>query len=181
VTVKQDGQLGAVLMSYKSPPAVEPDSDALDVLARILASGKGSRLFQRCTDQGLTSDVFGMNFRLRDPGLFSVFGYLAPETDHETVESAIREEIQKIRDDGVTQEELDRARSQLRAQIAFDRDGPMKVASQLNEALAAGDWKLYTQYLDRLKEVTVDDIQRVAQTYLTDDTSTVGWYVPSNA
>jgi len=179
VTVRQDGQLGAVLMSYKSPPAVEPDSDALDVLARILASGKGSRLFQRCTDQGLTSDVFGMNFRLRDPGLFSVFGYLAPETDHETVEAAIHEEIQKIRDEGVTQEELDRARSQLRAQIAFDRDGPMKVASQLNEALAAGDWKLYTQYLDRLGEVTVDDIQRVAQTYLTDDTSTVGWYVPS--
>jgi zinc protease len=181
VTVKQDGQLGAVLMSYKSPPAVEPDSDALDVLARILASGKGSRLFQRCTDQGLTSDVFGMNFRLRDPGLFSVFAYLAPETDHETVESAIQEEIRKIRDEGVTQEELDRARSQLRAQIAFDRDGPMKVASQLNEALAAGDWKLYTQYLDRLKEVTVDDIQRVAQTYLTDDTSTVGWYVPSGS
>jgi zinc protease len=181
VTVKQDGQLGAVLMAYKSPPAVEPDSDALDVLARILASGKGSRLFRRCTDQGLTSDVFGINFRLRDPGLFSVFGYLAPDTDHETVEHAIEEEIEAIKTEGVAQEELDRARSQLRAQIAFDRDGPMKVASQLNEAIAAGDWKLYTQYLDRLDEITVDDIQRVARTYLDPDTSTVGWYVPSEA
>jgi len=179
VTVKQDGQLGAVLMAYKSPPAVEPDSDALDVLARILASGKGSRLFRRCTDQGLTSDVFGINFRLRDPGLFSVFGYLAPDTDHETVEHAIEEEIENVKTEGVTQEELDRARSQLRAQIAFDRDGPMKVASQLNEAIAAGDWKLYTQYLDRLENITVDDVQRVAQTYLDADTSTVGWYVPS--
>ncbi len=180
VTVKQDGQLGAVLMSYKSPPAVDRDSDTLDVLARILASGKGSRLFQRCTDRGLTSDVFGMNFRLRDPGLFSVFAYLAPETDHETVEGAIEDEIAKVRDEGVTQEELDRARSQLRAQIAFDRDGPMKVAAQLNEALAAGDWKLYTQYLDRLDTITVDDVQRVARTYLTDDTSSVGWYVPTS-
>jgi zinc protease len=180
VRVKQDGQLGAVLLSYKAPPATDPDSDALDVLARILASGKGSRLFQRCTDQGLTSDVFGMNFRLRDPGLFSVFGYLAPESDHETVEAAISDEIDKIREEGVTEEELDRARSQLRAQIAFDRDGPMKVAAQLNEAIAAGDWKLYTQYLDRLENVTADDVQRVAQTYLTDDTSTVGWYVPTS-
>ncbi len=178
VTVKQDGQLGAVLMAYKSPPAVEPDSDALDVLARILASGKGSRLFRRCTDRGLTSDVFGINFRLRDPGLFSVFGYLAPETDHETVEDAIEEEIEKIREEGVTQEELDRACSQLRAQIAFDRDGPMKVAAQLNEAIAAGNWKLYTQYLDRLEAITVEDVQRAAQTYLSTDTSTVGWYVP---
>lgn len=179
VTVKQDGQLGAALLAYKSPPAVEPDSDVLDVLARILASGKGSRLFQRCTDRGLTSDVFGMNFRLRDPGLFSVFAYLAPEVDHETVEAAIEEEIARIRAEGVTQEELDRARNQLRAQIAFDRDGPMKVASQLNEALAAGNWKLYTQYLDRLERITVDDVRRVAQTYLVPETSTVGRYVPT--
>lgn len=180
VTVRQDGQLGAVLMGYKSTPATEPDADALDLLARILAAGKGSRLFQRCTDRGLTSDVFGINFRLRDPSLFSIFAYLAPDQDHETVEAEIESVIEAVRVDGVTQDELDRARNQLRAQTAFDRDGPMRVASQLNEALAAGDWRLYTQYMDRLEEVTTDDIQRVAQRYLTTDTSTVGWYVPTD-
>lgn len=179
VTVRQDGELGAVLMSYKSPPALHEDSDVLDVLARILASGKGSRLYRRCTDQGLTSDVFGMNFRLRDPGLFSVFGFLAPDQDHETVESAIEETIEQVQKEGVTQEELDRARTQLRAQIAFDRDGPMRVASQLNEALAAGDWRLYTQYLDRLEKITVDDVQQAARQYLGADASTIGWYVPT--
>jgi len=179
VTVEQDGELGAVLMGYKSPPAAESDSDVLDLLARILASGKGSRLFRRCTDQGLTSDVFGMNFRFRDPSLFSVFAYLAPEADHDTVEAAIREEIRTVQEDGVSQQELDRARNQLRARTAFDRDGPMRVAAQLNEALAAGDWRLYTQYLDRLADVTTDDVQRVARRYLTPDKSTVGWYVPT--
>ena len=179
VTVKQDGQLGAVLMGYKSPPATNPDSDALDLLARILASGKSSRLFRRCTDRGLTSDVFGINFRLRDPSLFSIFAYLAPEVEHRAVEEAIQDEIETLQAEGVTQAELDRARTQLRAQTAFDRDGSMRVASQLNEALAAGDWKLYTQYLDRLEDVSTDDIQRVAQTYLQDDIRTVGWYVPT--
>ena len=178
VTVQQDGQLGAVLMGFKSPPALDEDSDVLDVLARILASGKGSRLYRRCTDRGLTSDVFGINFRLRDPGLFSVFAYLATDQDHRTVVSAIEESIEDVQENGVTQEELNRARSQLHAQIAFDRDGPMRVASQLNEALAAGDWKLYTQYLDRLDDVTVEDVQRVARQYLRAETSTVGWYVP---
>ncbi len=180
VTVRQEGQLGAVLMGFKSPPALEADSDALDVLARILASGKGSRLYRRCTDQGLTSDVFGINFRLRDPGLFSVFAYLAPEQDHQTVEDALWETIEDVQENGVSQEELDRARSQLRAQIAFDRDGPMRVASQLNEALAAGDWKLYTQYLDRLNDITIEDVQRVAQLYLNDEACTIGRYVPTS-
>ena len=178
VMVQQEGQLGAVLMGYKSPSATNDDSDALDLLGQILASGKGSRLFRRCTDQGLTADVFAMNFRLRDPSLFNLFAYLNPGVDHGTVEEAIEEVVSDVQTDGVTTEELARAKNQKIAQVAFDRDGPMKIASQLNEALAAGDWRLYATYLDRLENVTADDVQRVAQTYLTPETSTVGRYVP---
>jgi len=179
VTVQQDGQIGALLIGYKTPPATEPDSDALDVLGRILASGKGSRLYRRCTDQGLTSDVFAMNFRLRDPSLFNLFAYLTPETAHDTVEAAIMEVVDTVRAEGVTEEEVTRAKNQLKAQVAFDRDGPMRIASQLNEALAAGDWRLYTKYLDRLEDVTTDAVQRVARTYLHPAKSTIGRYVPS--
>ena len=74
---------------------------------------------------------------------------------------------------------LQRAKNQLRAQEAYSRDGSYAVAVQLNEAIAAGDWKLYTTFADRLDDVTTADIQRVAQTYLLEDTRTVGWYVPS--
>ena len=179
VTVEQDGQLGALLLGYKSPPATEPDSDALDLLGRILASGKGSRLYRRCTDQGLASDVFAMNFRLRDPSLFNLFAYLTPETEHATVEDAITEVVDDVQAEGVTEDELQRAKNQLTAQIAFDRDGPMRIASQLNEALAAGDWHLYTDYLDRIQDVTTDDVQRVAQAYLRPEKSTIGRYVPT--
>jgi zinc protease len=143
-----------------------------------LASGKGSRLYRRCTDRGLTADVFAMNFRLRDPSLFNLFAYLNPEVEHATVEAAIEEVIAEVQVEGVTDDELERAKNQKVAQVAFDRDGPMKIASQLNEALAAGDWRLYTTYVDRLKDVTSADVQRVAQTYLTPARSTIGRYVP---
>ena len=178
VTVRQEGQLGAVMMGYKMPDGLQTDTDALDVLARVLASGKGSRFFRRLTDNGLTTDVFAMSPRLRDPGLFGLFGFLAPEQEHETVEAAMLESVAAVQEEGITDEELERAQAQLTAKEAFGRDGPFAIASQLNEAIAAGDWKLYTTYLDRIDQVTTDDVQRVAREYLVEDGRTVGWYIP---
>lgn len=178
VVVRQEGQLGAVMMGYKSPHGLDTDTDALDVLARVLASGKGSRFFRRLTDQGLTTDVFAMSPRLRDPALFAFFGFLAPEQEHEAVEAAMDEAIADVKDNGVTDEEVQRAKNQLIAKEAYGRDSPFTIAAQLNEAIAAGDWRLYTTYLDRIDAVTPADVQRVAQTYLVKEKRTVGYYVP---
>ncbi len=178
VTVRQEGQLGAVMLGYKAPPALDADADALDILARVLAAGKGSRCFRRLTDRGLTAEVFASGSRLRDPGLFYLFAFLAPEKTHADVEEALLETIEQVKEEGVTEEELDRARTQLHAKEAFGRDGPFSVAAQLNEAIAAGDWKLYTTYLDRIDRITPDDVQRVTRTYLDEKRRTVGWYVP---
>jgi zinc protease len=178
VKVHQEGQLGAVMTSYKSPEGLSEDADALDILARVLASGKGSRLFKRLTDRGLTSDVFAMSSRLRDPGLFSLFAFLAPDATHEVVEEGMREAVQAVQQNGITDEELQRAQTQLKAKEAFGRDGPFAIAAQLNEAIAAGDWTLYTTYLDRIDRVTPDHVQRVAQTYLQPERATVGHYIP---
>jgi len=144
----------------------------------VLASGKGSRLFKRLTDRGLTSDVFAMSSRLRDPGLFSLFAFLAPDATHEVVEEGMREAVQAVQQNGITDEELQRAQTQLKAKEAFGRDGPFAIAAQLNEAIAAGDWTLYTTYLDRIDRVTPDHVQRVAQTYLQPERATVGHYIP---
>lgn len=179
VTVRQTGQLGALVAAYKSPPALDRDTDALDVLSMILASGKNSRLFRRLTDAGLTTHLSSSATRLRDPGLFYVFAALAPEATHERVESIIFEVIEEIKAEGVTAEEVQRAKNKLTAQEKFGRDGPFSVAAQLNEAIAAGDWRLYATYLDRIDAVTPDHVHEAAQKYLDSDRRTVGRYVPT--
>ena len=178
VEVRQQGQLGALLMGYKAPPGLDEDADALSVLARILASGKGSRCFRRLTDQGLTMEVFAMSPRLRDPGLFSLFAFLTPEHTHDEVEAALEEVVQQVKEEGVTDEEVARAKRQLKAKEAFGRDGPFSIAAQLNEAIAAGDWTLYAEFMDRIEQVTAADVHRVAQQYLDRDRRTVGTYIP---
>mgnify|MGYP006425483225 CR=1 FL=1 len=178
VEVRQEGQLGSVLMAYKTPHGQHEDTEALDVLGKILASGKSSRLYRRCTDLGLTTDTYALNFRLKDPGLFCVMGQLAPEQTHAAVEDAFEDVIEEIKRDGVTEKEVERAQTQILAREAFDRDGPMKVASQLNEAIAIGDWRLYVDYPERIQTVTAAQVERAAQAYLKDDRLTIGRYIP---
>ena len=139
VTIRQAGQLGAVVLAFKAPPGLTEDADALDVLSSALGDGKSSRLYRRLTDRGLTTGVFAYAPRLRDPGLFFVYGALAPDVEPEAVEEALWEVVREVAEEGLAEAELRRARSQIVAQEAFGRDGPYAIASQLNEAIAAGE------------------------------------------
>lgn len=176
--VREAGHAGALMIGYKTPPALDPDTGALGVLAMVLAWGKSGRLYRALTDQGLTAQVTASASHLRDPGLFYFLALLAPGRTHDEVEAAIGEVVARVQEEGVTEAELQRAKNQLRAEEAYSRDGSFAIASQLNEAIAAGDWKLYTTFRERLERVATEDVQRVAQTYLLHDRRTVGWYVP---
>ncbi len=178
IVIRQAGQLGAVMLAFKSVPGLTEDADALDVLATALGEGKSSRLYRRLTDRGLTTSVFAYSPRLRDPGLFIVYGALAPDVTHAEVDSALWEVVQEVAEAGLTEEELRRARSQIVAQEAFGRDGPYAVASQLNEAIAVGDWTLFTTFLDRIDRVTPEAVQDVARRLFDRNTLTVGIYDP---
>ncbi len=178
IKVKRSGELGALMVAFKTPEGLNPDTDVLDILSVILAMGKNSRLYRRLTDKGLTTSTFASASRFRDPGLFSVYGFLAPEVLHETVENEIMQELALVKENGVGEEEVARAKNVLRAQEAFGRDGSFAIASQLNEAIASGDWRLYAKYMSRIENITAADVARVANAYLLEDQSTVGWYIP---
>ncbi|MDX1430239.1 MAG: pitrilysin family protein [Rhodothermales bacterium] len=178
VVVRQEGQLGSVMMAFKQPPAHDADTAALDLLGAILSVGKSSRLYRSLVDPGRATHVFSSASFLRDPGLFCLFAMLSPGVEHEEVEEIIYTDLQRVVSDGVEDTEVARSLNQLTAQYAFGRDGSFAIASQLNEAIAAGDWRLYTTALDRAKAVTRADIQRVAGKYLVRDQMTVGYYLP---
>jgi zinc protease len=114
---------------------------------------------------------------LRHPGLFQVQALLGATQDHHRVEQLIRDAIGDIRNNGVSQEELDRAKGQARGKRLTSREGPIAVAMQLNEAIAAGDWMSYSTAIDRIASVSTADVQRVACQYLTDERLTVGYLV----
>ena len=178
VIVRQAGQLGTVLCAWKAPAGLDADADALDVLDQVLSGGKSARLFRRLTDRGLTTAASAFFPRLRDPSLFAVYAMLAPDVELETVEAEIRDLMAEIAAEGITEGELAKAKRQVVAEEAFGRDGPYAVASRLNEAIAVGDWTLFTEYRARVEAVTAEAVQAAAARIIHDDGLTVGHYVP---
>src|SRR5690606_34674229 len=99
-------------------------------------------------------------------GLFFIYATCVPEVPHERVEEVIIEEVERLRTEVPSPAEVRHARTLLTAQMAFARDGSFLIASQLNEAIAAGDWALYPGFLDRVARVSGSDVQEAAQAKL---------------
>jgi zinc protease len=177
VFVEQAEQPGWVMLAYRTPSGSSPDTDALELLGSILTSGKLSRLHLPLVASGLTTGAWSSTSRLRHDGVFQLQTMLGSGQDHHRVERILRDAIGEIRRHGVSQQELDRAKGRTRGNLLTSRDGPVAVALQLNEAIAAGDWTSYATAIDRIATVTTDDVQRVARNYLTDARLTVGHLV----
>ncbi|MBT3479605.1 MAG: insulinase family protein [Candidatus Marinimicrobia bacterium] len=176
--VSRVGQTGVVGVGHKSPEGLHIDTYAFQLLGKILSEGKTSRFYKSIIDKGLATSLFMYDFPFKDNGMFITYAFLTPDTDHQKVEDIILLEYKKITEKGISEEELNRAKAQTRASVAFSRDGSYSVASALNEAIAIGDWMFYTTYLDCIKKVTTKDLMCVAKKYLVEDKRTTGWFVP---
>ncbi len=179
--IRRSGEAGIVGIAHKTPEGRHPDKYSLAVLKNILGAGKTSRLYRTLIDKGLATSTFVGDHPLHDNGLLITYVFLTPGIDHRKVERIILREYEKVKAKGITEKELARTKAMVRAEVAFSRDGPFSIAATLNEAIAIGDWTFYTTYLDRLSSVTREDVQRVAETYLVEDQSTTGWFVPGSA
>lgn len=178
VEVHRSGQLGVVGIAHKVPEGLNEDTYPLVLLDYILANGKSSRFYKALVDQNKAVDIFNFYVPFHDASLFTPYVFLAPGATHKEVEEIVLQEIDKIKSDGVTEDELNRVINQITAETAYERDGSFSIASQLNEAIAKGDWTFYVDYLDNLKKVTTADIKRVVEKYFDESQRTVGYFIP---
>jgi zinc protease len=103
---------------------------------------------------------------------------LAPNVKPETAEQAALAEVERVRREGVTVDEVSAAARRHHAANIFRRDGSAAIAAALNQWIAVGDWTLFVTLDEKIAQVTPADVQRVAQKYLEPDKSTTGWFVP---
>ena len=181
IIVKKPGELGVVNKAYKIPGALHEDLPALNILGEIIGAGPSAILNKTFVDtrMGIYSYASATNFK--EVGLFTIGVGFPTTSKHEDIEAKINEVVAKIQKEGVTQDEVNRVVAKISAQTILARDGSGVIASELNEAIASGDWTDFVTGVDRLKKVTPADVLRVAQKYLVEDQSTTGYFIPKQS
>lgn len=176
--VMEDASQPIYLEGYKAVSIHHPDFVALNLLSDILSSGRTSRLYKRMVDQdkvALQAGAFVGFPGDRYPGLMLMFCVPNQGVDLKTIEQVFREEIAKVQAGEITQEELDRAITKRRADLVRELDSNEGLALQFATShKKQGDWRKVFTVLDDYSRVTLQDLQRVANTYLVKQSRTIG-------
>jgi predicted Zn-dependent peptidase len=157
-----------VLMAYHIPAGNTPDNYALRVLASVLSQGQSSRLYQHIVkDKQMATQVAAQADARRGPSMFYVYALLRPGVKPEDCEKALRDEIAGVQKDGVTPQEIDKARIQfLRGQIQT-RQTDLGTAMQLGQyAVFFNEPDLINTLVDKFDAVTPEQVKAAAQHYL---------------
>jgi zinc protease len=180
IFVKKEAQLSTLVMGYHVPNLREPDSYVLELIATILSGGKSSRLYQSLVREKrlvLSADA-DHSLVSRDPSLFTLSAELLPGKEVADVEKALDQEVERLKKGPVAKLELEKAKNQIEASFVFGQDSLFYQALLLARYEIAFEWKAIDDYLPSIRKVTPEDIQRVAEKYLTPDNRTVGILIP---
>lgn len=177
--IKRAGQLDYLLVAWHVPESENPDSYALTVLGQLLGQGRTSRLYRALVDSGkcASAQAWAANFSYADPFLFFAMAVMNPGVDPADVEPVIYSEIQRIVDEGVSDQELARAKKQARVSFVYDKDSIEAEAQSIVYFELMSSYKDLDKYLPGIEAVTNDDVKRVAAKYLTATNRTVGTYL----
>ncbi|HKP71690.1 MAG TPA: pitrilysin family protein [Pyrinomonadaceae bacterium] len=198
LTVKRAGELALVQVAFHTPavlgqlnvlsnaelaaraarPPAENDIYPLVVLSAAMSNGVTSRLYQSLVETELAVSVTTNCDQFRDPGLFNVYATVTPDVAPREVEEVILAELRRAGEEGLSDAEVEKAKQQIIAQVAYGRDGTSSVVAQMSEAEAVADWRFYKDYSANVARVAPADVQRVARTYFTEDNRTVGHFIP---
>ena len=163
------------MMAHTIPPASHDDIYALRLLASILTEGESSRIHERLVREEEAAAFIGGGLDARiGPGNFNLFALPNQGIPVERIEALLEEELGRIRDQGVTPRELQKAQNQARANTIMGRQTVFSISMDLQSArFYGGDVDRVNTDLARTDAVTVEDIRRVARTYLVPDNRTV--------
>ncbi|HXZ19250.1 MAG TPA: pitrilysin family protein, partial [Candidatus Acidoferrales bacterium] len=166
-TYGANSPLPAVAEGYKMPAAYSPDFYALNLASSILSSGESSRLYRRLVyESQLAAQAAGVGNFTEDPNLFLAFAVMNQGKTAEEGKAAIESVLVQMKEQPVSEHELNKAKNQVLATAVAAREGDQQTGDTLGFAAVIGkDPELVNREAELYLAVTPADIQRVAREY----------------
>ena len=185
LTVKVPAELPYVLMAYRVPRMEKPKEDwepyALDMLESILSGNDAARLPQSLVKTERIASSAGASYDGvgRGPAFFYLSGSPVSGRSGQELEAGLRREVQRIVTGGVTEEELNRVKAQVVAAQVYQRDSMFFQARQIGWMETIGfSHRDLDVFIEKLQQVTADQVREVAKKYLVDDQLTIAYLDP---
>jgi zinc protease len=188
VIVKKETPVERLIIGFHAPAVGDNDAYAMHLVETILSTGKTSRLYQRLVEkeQSVTSASAHYNDHI-DASLFYFQAELKPGFALAAVEQAIYEEIERLKNQPITDAELEKAKRQIEADLVLGNEEPLQQAILLGqyETIAFSEsiaeesrgYHYLDSLLDRMRQVSAADVARVTRKYFTAENRTVGFLI----
>jgi zinc protease len=167
--------------AYRTPQRADEDALLMDVLAQVLGHGRTSRLYKALVDSGLAVHVSAENQSMpADPYLFFLDVEPAQGVEIARIEEVVDAETARLCREPIREEELRRARKRARVDFTSRRDSVSALAFLIGELEVSTGWGYLQGYLDRLEQVTPEQVKDAAARHLVRDRRTVGHFRPTD-
>ena len=181
IIVKAPAKQSYLLMGYHVPAIVDPENDwepyALEVLSGVLSGNSAARLNQKLVRETQLAVDVSAGYDLMSRGRLALFELDGTPSEGKSVaelKAALLAQIEKVKVNGVTEEELNRVKAGVIAADVYQRDSMFYQAMQIGTVESIGfSWKILDNYSAKLRAVTSEQVQAVAKKYLLQDNLTV--------
>jgi zinc protease len=180
-TIRRTGNSQLVMSYYHVPAGTHPDFPAIDVLTRVLGDAAAGRLQKALVETKKASGVQANNLQQHDAGGLFMAALLQKTQNVDSAVEAMNTVAMEIATTKpATNEEVERAKTEVLKSFELAPTNSGRFGLELSEWMAMGDWRLFFYHRDQVKKVTVQDVQRVASTYLKPSNRTIGLFIPTD-
>ncbi len=192
VTVERAGTAAYLKAAFHAPSVGNERFAPLLVLDAVLTGAKGlnlwssfrtpppqrsARLYRSLVEGRLASSVSGALLPTADPFLYTISLTATEGTPLERLEHALLAELDRVRAEGITPSELDKAKKQLRARLVFENDSVTNIAHQIGFFETVASASAMFDMGDRIGRVTAEEVGQAAGECLRPLNRTIGWFV----
>ncbi len=178
VTLRRNGDSQAAMAAYHVPSGPDAEFPAVEMASMILGDAPSGRLYKALVDTKKAASVSTETLLEHDPGIFGAIAEVRLDQSVEDARDTLVATVEGIAKHPFTSEELERERTKWLKDFDLALNNTQSIALQLSEWQAQGDWRLMFLFRDRMKAVTLEQVQKAADKYFIQSNRTSGIFIP---